>query len=100
MKRCVRGLTPCLFAIVVPSAARAEDGYELWLRYHQVADANRLTEYRAAIQRLVVTGDSPTLRAARDELLVGLGGLLGRRLDLSDALTSNGTLIVGTPASS
>ena len=58
-------------------APPSEDGYDLWLRYRLVADASRLAEYRAAITSIVIEGDSPTLRAARDELSAGLTGLLG-----------------------
>ena len=75
-------LTSILFggglALVGTSPAGGEDGYDLWLRYRLVADVARLAEYRTAIQRLVVQGDSPTLRAAHDELVTGLTGLLGR----------------------
>jgi alpha-glucuronidase len=84
---------------VSPSAARAEDGYDLWLRYPLVADAARLAEYRGAISRIVVQGESPTLRAARDELSRGLRGLLGRDVPLA-ATADRGALIVGTPSSS
>jgi len=80
--------------------ARAEDGYDLWLRYHQVADAARLAEYRAAISSLVVDGDSPTLRAARDELATGLAGLLGQPIAAARQATADGALVIGTPASS
>jgi len=103
MKRCGRSLTPfvaILLAVATPSAAHAEDGYDLWLRYRLVGDAARLAEYRGALQWLVVDGDSPTLRAARDELVTGLTGLLGRAPRLSSAPTSSGTLILGTPAGS
>ena len=103
MKRCGRSLTPfvaILLAVATPSAAHAEDGYDLWLRYRLVGDAARLAEYRGALQWLVVDGDSPTLRAVRDELVTGLTGLLGRAPRLSSAPTSSGTLILGTPAGS
>ncbi len=91
MKRWVRSLTPyvaILLAVAAPVAARAEDGYDLWLRYHLVADAARLAEYRGALRRLVVEGDSPTLRAARDELVTGLTRLLGRAPVVSSSPTS------------
>ena len=70
-----------LLAAPVPLRAQApagENGYDLWLRYRQVTDTARLREYRAAIGTLEVIGDSPTLRAAREELRTGLSGLLGR----------------------
>jgi alpha-glucuronidase len=57
-----------------------EDGYDLWLRYRQVADSARLREYRAAIAGVQIQDTTPTLRAARDELVTGLRGLLGREV--------------------
>ena len=72
-----------------------EDGYDLWLRYHLVANAMRLAEYRAAARSLVVDGDSPTLGVARDELTRGLEGLLGRPLMLAKTL-SDGSILVGS----
>ncbi len=81
--------------------ATAEDGYDLWLRYRLVSNATRLVEYRATITRVVVEGAaaSPTLRAARMELITGLSGLLGRSIDAGTTLT-DGAIVVGTPASS
>jgi alpha-glucuronidase len=104
MKRCIASLAPVVLACAlvggVSSTARGEDGYELWLRYRPVTDAVRLAEYRVAIRRLVVEGDSsPSLRVAREELVRGLTGLLGRPLDVSPTV-ANGTLVIGTPASS
>ena len=45
------------------TAARAEDGYELWMRYRRVADAAVLKQYRSAVTSLLVSGDSATARA-------------------------------------
>ncbi len=70
------------------------------MRYHRVADEARLREYRAAIAQLVLTGDSPTLSAARDELVRGLRGLLGADVPLAPRITRAGALVAGTPASS
>ncbi len=78
----------------------AEDGYDLWLRYRLVGDAGRLAEYRAALTHLVVEGDSPTLRAAHDELAHGLRGLLGADIPSADHVRGDGALIAGTPATS
>ena len=108
MKRCIASLTrtivACALVFGAPTITRAEDGYDLWLRYRRVADATRLAEYRAALQRVVIEGDSPTLRAARDELVAGLTGLLGRPPIVSGAMSSigakEGVLIIGMPASS
>ena len=98
-----------LLAFSIGFAARAnaqatpppnEDGYDLWLRYRLVSNASLLADYRATITRLVVVGDSPTLRAARDELSTGLRGLLGRRVPVDRRVQVDGSIVVGTPASS
>jgi len=89
-----------LLSTAAPGPPPAEDGYDLWLRYRLVADAERLGEYRAALSHLVVEGDSPTLRAARDELTVGLHGLLGTEVRRADRVRGDGAIIAGTPRTS
>ena len=88
------------FAFALAPVHRAEDGYELWLRYRLVEDTARLDEYREAISYLVVEGESPTLAAAREELTLGIGGLLGIDVTLERAVTRDGALLAGTPAAS
>src|SRR6188508_3024384 len=70
-------LIACCLLLAVCAPARAEDGYDLWLRYRLIADRAMLAQYRAAAGRFLIEGDSPTLRVARDELAAGLTGLLG-----------------------
>lgn len=86
-------------ATALATAARAEDGYGLWLRYRPV-EAAQAAAYRAAASELVVADGSPTLTVARDELVRGLSGLLGAAPPMASAPTRDGALIVGTPASS
>ena len=78
--------------------AQAEDGYDLWLRYHTV-EQTALEQYRPLASELVVGASSPTLDVARDELVRGLGGLLGQPLSVK-AQIADGAIIIGTPASS
>jgi alpha-glucuronidase len=87
---------PIATAIAAP-AAPAEDGYELWLRYRPVADQAQLRAYRADLTQLFIGGGSPTMDVARWELTTGLRGLLGTEAGLTDRVTADGTLIVGTP---
>jgi alpha-glucuronidase len=78
--------------------ARAEDGYDLWLRYRPV-EAAWIAPYRAAATQLV-GGGSATLEAARSELTRALAGLLEVTLPLADTVTQDGAIVFGTPRSS
>ena len=55
-----------LLAASAAAPLRAEDGYDLWLRYRPIADQARLGEYRAAFTSIVVEGTAPSLRPVRD----------------------------------
>ncbi len=79
--------------------ARAEDGHELWLRYHRLPAA-AAAAYRSQAGQLVAGQATPTQAATRDELLRGLGGLLGTTPSLSAEVTHDGAIVAGTPSSS
>ena len=93
-------LVACALLLAFATPARAEDGYDLWLRYRPVADSARVREYRSALTHLVLQGDSPTLQAARDELVAGLRGMLGAEPPAGRQVLRDGALIVGTRAGS
>jgi len=86
-------------AAVAAGPTRAEDGYDLWLRYHALTGQS-LTDYRQAISELVTGMSSPTLDIARSELTRGLSGLLAEEIPLSRQPTRDGSVIFGTPQSS
>ncbi|HEX8315343.1 MAG TPA: alpha-glucuronidase family glycosyl hydrolase, partial [Flavisolibacter sp.] len=77
----------------------AENGYELWLRYKLVDNAQLLQLYRSSITAVHVAGNSETLSAASRELQLGLEGLLGKKTRL-EANAGNASLVAGTPKSS
>ena len=52
-----------------------EDGYELWLRYRPMADAERLAQYRAALSSVVVLGAGATVAIIKKELARALPAL-------------------------
>lgn len=62
----------------VQAQAAAEDGYQLWLRYSPLPAGLRERLQARAATIVQLGADSPTLRAARQELQRGLGGLAGR----------------------
>jgi alpha-glucuronidase len=85
---------------VFGGSLRAEDGYDLWLRYVRVTDPALLAEYRAASTQIVVAGESPTLSVARAELVRGLTGLLGGAPLVAGSVSTDGAIVVGTRTSS
>jgi len=76
-------------------AAYADDGYRLWLKYDRITNPQVLQNYQQLIQGLMVTGDSPTIKAAKAELETGLSGLLDKPVLIVQKLTK-GVIIVGT----
>src|SRR5438552_1054453 len=79
----------------IRSAALAEDGSKLWLRYARVNHAERLP------RQIVIQGDSPTCRVIRAELTEGLGELGGAEPSVvRDRPTQNASIVVGTPSNS
>lgn len=96
MKRIALLLT---LLLALPQLARAEDGYDLWLRYRPV-EKSWQAPYRAGAVALMPRGGSDTIKAATAELRRGLGGLLGRPVPVVTDLKANGTIVYGTPDSS
>ena len=100
-RRCttVLGAAALLALPALFTAAHAEDGYRLWLRYVPVHGA-WLKRYRRSATELVPGAvHSPTLRAAADELQRGLAGMLSRTVPSEAAVTRNGAIVIGTPHS-
>src|SRR3954468_3881097 len=85
------------FLLLLSVPAQAEDGYDLWLRYRPM-EAAALAQYRPAATAIVAQGASPTLKAARDELVQGLSGLLDKKVTAGPVI--DGAVVMGTPASS
>lgn len=93
MKRIIL-LFSCITAALL---AGAVNGYELWLRYPRVGNADLLQSYRAAAGRIEVSGSSPTMEAVKQELEIALAGMTGWRKGSGG---STNAVIAGTPANS
>jgi alpha-glucuronidase len=91
---CVGGL-PLLSVATLKNNMKNEDGYELWLRYREVDDPTRLSQYREAIQSVVVFGKSETIEIIRRELSQAIPSLLGQSIPISNQLMPN-SLVVGS----
>src|SRR5688572_12558403 len=71
-----------LLSLILFTSCRgfAEDGYRLWLRYNKVSDNKLLSNYGRLISTVVFEESSPTLDAAKKELVTGLEGLLNKKI--------------------
>jgi alpha-glucuronidase len=78
--------------------AHAEDGYELWLRYHPLAPQAQRQLQREFTGLVAAGKPSPILQSAIDELQRGIAGLSGRAPPRSSQI-GNGALLIGTPSS-
>lgn len=79
--------------------SRAEDGYNLWLRYSPVENNELLAEYQKLLSEIAISGKSLTVDAIKSELTLGLKGLLNIRVGITDTW-DNQHLLIGTPSSS
>ena len=98
-------MRPALFALLLwliglafPTAVSADTGYDLWLGYRPVS-GQRAADLRAHARAVVVGRGSPTLDAAREELLRGLRGTLGTAPEPTNMAGVDGAILIGTPAS-
>ena len=92
-------LLACLAAVAFSLPAAAEDGYDLWLRYHAV-DAATYPELGHSVRELVAGAKTPTLMAAERELTRGLEGLSGTEIPQVTAASQDGAVLFGTARSS
>ena len=83
-------------SLLVAAGAVADDGYRLWLRYDLVEDAAARRGYAEGISEIVVPASaSATIGAARDELVLGLRGLLGVDVPVVATATRDHSLVLG-----
>src|ERR1700683_663292 len=97
--RRVRGALSFLVLTASALSARAEDGYDLWLRYLPV-EAQWKAQYQHAATQVAGDVSSPTLAAAHNELSRGLAGLLGAAPAKAHRITQDGAILIGTPRGS
>ena len=88
-----------LASMACSAGVRAEDGHDLWLRYAPL-DAAIAADYRTQLGEVAAPDQTPTQRAARDELVRGLTGLLGSAPRIQNEASAGHVLALGTPQSS
>ena len=80
--------------LLINSTLKADDGYRLWLKYDLISNQQKLNEYKELVKGLIIEGESPTIKAAENELQIGLKGLLDSDVPQVRSI-QNGTLIIG-----
>lgn len=75
--------------------AKAEDGYDLWMRYKPVQNKALLTSYRSLLKNINVKGNSSTLQIIKDELINASQGMLGQTPVFTDDNTNLTELVIG-----
>ena len=82
--------------VATASPLRADTGYDAWLRYDRL-DAKTAEERYAAFPAVVVAlGESEVIASARDELIRGVRGTLGRTLRIEKKLPKESVILLGT----
>ena len=77
------------------ATARAETGSAAWLRYAPLDPAVARGIARALPANVVVLGDSPVIRSARDEIVRGVSSMLARTMT-SDNAADGASIVIGT----
>ncbi len=77
-------------------AAVADDGHRLWLRYDGLP-AEMAKSHRPQVATLVAPGQSATMDVIRKEVGKAIPGLIGAEIPSAPGVTSEGTLVIGTP---
>jgi len=98
-RRVVLAVGALLIAAALSPRARAEDGYDLWLRYRPLAAERREAVARVSTGIVSPPQVSATLTAAVAELQTGIAGMTARKVPITSAIT-DGALVIGTPRSS
>jgi alpha-glucuronidase len=85
-----------LLALALPTTAPAETGYDAWLRYAPIEDKSAREQYDAMPAVVVALDDSDIVRSAKDELIRGVRGMLGRTLRDEPQLPKENVILLGT----
>jgi alpha-glucuronidase len=81
------------------SMLNAEDGYDLWLRYHKISNTSLLDQYRKQISSPVVLGNSQTISIIKNELAKAFTGLSGSPYTIFSSINKSSSFIAGNASS-
>ena len=92
----------CLAIILTLSVSllKAENGYDLWLRYTKISNPALLAEYKKQINSPAVLGSSQTISIIKAELSKAFHGFTGTSYTISSSSNNSATFIAGVASSS
>ncbi|HYL97322.1 MAG TPA: alpha-glucuronidase family glycosyl hydrolase, partial [Blastocatellia bacterium] len=77
----------------------AETGYDAWLRYAAIDDPGVRHSYDDLPAAVVALDDTTIVRSARDELVRGVRGMLGRTLRIEGQVPGEDAIVLGSLSS-
>src|SRR6187399_1315156 len=86
--------------ILIPALLKAEDGYDLWLRYKKTSNNFLLDQYKKQINLPVVLGSSQTIAIIKTELSQAFSGLTGTSCKILSSPDKSSAFIAGTVSTS
>src|SRR6188474_2376151 len=89
-----------IILIILPALLKAEDWYDLWLRYKKISNNSLLDQYKKQITSPVVFGSSPTIAIIKTELTQAFSGLTGISYKILSSPDKSSKFIAGTVSSS
>jgi alpha-glucuronidase len=78
------------------TCASGETGYKAWLRYAELKDAARAQYREAALAVVAVLNEQSLEASARQELIRGMRGMLGRTLRAESGVPQEAAFVLGT----
>jgi alpha-glucuronidase len=78
------------------SGVHGETGSQAWLRYAALDESSARQVRESVPAAIVDVSDSIVTRSAREELIRGVRGMLGRTLRLENRIPTEGAIVIGT----
>jgi len=89
-----------IILILLPALLKAEDGYDLWLRYKKISNNSLLDQYKKQITSPVVLGSSQTIAIIKTELTQAFSGLTSTSHKISSSPGKSTSFIAGSVSTS
>jgi alpha-glucuronidase len=94
----MRNLLLVIVGILQLQLVYAETGHDAWLRYAPLKDSARV-KYESLPACVIAFGDSAIMNNARQEMIRGVRGMLGKTLRVEKELPKEPAIVLGTAAS-